>query len=295
MLYNKDFIQRYVRRAKELLSDDGLLGQQSVVQVWDSLYNNISVALYDEAARWGDYRRDVHQWQQAGQLYTVDDTYMAERNRLLTQYFPVRTENTLAQIQAYIGWDDFEAPANWVKLRSDMFLMWDGSGADATPVYYGDVTWNLLVDVAGGGVVAGNVGVEHNQYFDLSKYEKIVLRGRTGGNVRLLANRLVPHGEHKEITAVFNENDPYWDAEYQAIIIPLDDFRNKRTSSNNVRVDDFVHLQAIKANWNSTANVQGIYLIPPTLRGDANGDGEIGMPDVMFIVNYILNGKYPDE
>ena len=31
------------------------------------------------------------------------------------------------------------------------------------------------------------------------------------------------------------------------------------------------------------------------LRGDANLDGEIGMPDVMFIVNYILNGKFPDE
>ena len=29
--------------------------------------------------------------------------------------------------------------------------------------------------------------------------------------------------------------------------------------------------------------------------GDINGDGEIGMPDVMFIVNYILNGKFPDE
>ena len=29
--------------------------------------------------------------------------------------------------------------------------------------------------------------------------------------------------------------------------------------------------------------------------GDINGDGEIGMPDVMFIVNYILTGKFPDE
>ncbi len=28
---------------------------------------------------------------------------------------------------------------------------------------------------------------------------------------------------------------------------------------------------------------------------DANRDGEVGMPDVMFIVNYILNGKFPDE
>ena len=28
---------------------------------------------------------------------------------------------------------------------------------------------------------------------------------------------------------------------------------------------------------------------------DVNGDGEIGMPDIMFIVNYILNGKFPDK
>lgn len=31
------------------------------------------------------------------------------------------------------------------------------------------------------------------------------------------------------------------------------------------------------------------------VRGDVNLDGEIGMPDVMFIVNFILNGQFPDE
>jgi hypothetical protein len=31
------------------------------------------------------------------------------------------------------------------------------------------------------------------------------------------------------------------------------------------------------------------------LRGDANLDGDINMPDAMFIVNKILNGKFPDE
>ena len=31
------------------------------------------------------------------------------------------------------------------------------------------------------------------------------------------------------------------------------------------------------------------------VRGDVNYDNEVGMPDVMFIVNYILNGKFPDE
>jgi hypothetical protein len=293
LLNNKDFAKRYGRRAKELLADDGLLGQESVVQVWDSLYNNISMALYDEAARWGDYRRDVHRWQDAANVvYTVDDTYMTERNRLLTSYFPVRTTNTLAQIQSYIDWDDFEAPDNWVKLTRDVFYAWDGSGADAVPVNYGSVTWNLLVNVENGGVVAGNSGVLYNQYFDLSRYDKLVLRGKDMGNVRILANRLVDHGEWKEIDVAFNDRDPYWDTEYQAIIIPLSDFCNKLTSSNNQRVDDFVHLQAIKANWGSTVNVQGIYLVPPYMRGDVNGDDVVNGTDIQAVINLIVAGEY---
>ena len=31
------------------------------------------------------------------------------------------------------------------------------------------------------------------------------------------------------------------------------------------------------------------------IRGDVNGDSEVGMPDVMFIIQHILNGKFPDE
>ena len=31
------------------------------------------------------------------------------------------------------------------------------------------------------------------------------------------------------------------------------------------------------------------------IRGDLNGDGIVSMPDAMFIVNKILNGKFPDE
>jgi hypothetical protein len=31
------------------------------------------------------------------------------------------------------------------------------------------------------------------------------------------------------------------------------------------------------------------------IRGDVNGDGTVSMPDAMFIVNKILNGKFPDE
>ena len=45
-------------------------------------------------------------------------------------------------------------------------------------------------------------------------------------------------------------------------------------------------------------NVKGyddIGISSSTVRGDLNGDGEVGMPDVMFLIQKILNGKFPDE
>ena len=102
LLRNADFVRRYQHRATELLSSDGLLGEQSVVEVWDSLYNTIATALYAEAARWGDYRRDVHPWQSRGKLYTVDEHYMAERQRLLTDYFPQRTARVLTDVNSLV-------------------------------------------------------------------------------------------------------------------------------------------------------------------------------------------------
>ena len=191
-----------------------------------------------------------------------------------------------------VGMNDFEAPDNWVTLTKEMFFLWDGSGADATPLFNTPADLNLDVDVASGEVVAGFSGVEWNMYADLSKYDKIVLRGKAGGNVRLLANRLVDAGEWKEITAAFSESDPYWDSEYKALVISLADLRNKRTSGNNVRVDNFVHLHAIKANWGATVNVQEIYLVPSTLQGDVNGDGVVNGTDIQAIINTIVEGKY---
>ena len=268
LLTNDDFSRRYLKRAKELLADDGLLGETSVVAVWDSLYNNISSALYDEAARWGDYRRDVPGgYGFSNTLYTVDETYQAERNRLLTQYFPTRTATVLSQITKYITVDDFEAPENWVALVDNMFYEWNGSGEGAQALNSKKPEWKMKSDVSNGGVVVGFSAVDPYWYADLSQYEKLVIRGK-GGSVRILSNRDVATREWKELTPSFNENDPYWNADYEALVIPLDDIMTKTTSSNNQRNDTYVHLNAIKANWGNTVNVQSIYLVP---KDDSSG------------------------
>ena len=262
LLQNSQFARRYLHRAKQVLADDGPLGQQSAVELWDSLYNTISEALYAEAARWGDYRRDVHPYQTRGKLYTVDGTYMTERNRLLNEYFPTRTETVLTQIINFLNIDDFEAPDGWQKLTASMFHEWDGTGADAKPTDRNvNVEWNMGTYVNGGTAVAGFTGVEHNRYADLSTYGNLVIRG-TGNGLRVLANRLVDHGPWKQITVDLNEGDPYWDSELGAIVLPLDDLKNAPTNEGVTRNDDFVHLNALKVDWNAKVNVSGVYLTP---------------------------------
>ena len=289
LMQNKQFSTRYLNRAKEVLASDGLLGQASVVAVWDSLYHTIETAIYAEAARWGDYRRDVHRYQTAGQLYTVDNQYMNERNRLLTQYFPVRTDRVLNSILDYVDIDDFEAPADWTPLTASMFHKWDGTGIDAqpldVPVY---VDWQMGVSVGDGGAIAGFVNVDAEDYADVSQYDKLVLRG-TGNGVRILANRLVAHGPWKQIVVSFNERDRYWDSTLRAIVLPLDDLRTVSTNEGVTRIDEFVHLNAIKVDWGgNSVKLRSAHLTPkagnsaiPSVNVDMPSDGRY----------YNLNGQ----
>lgn len=289
LLRNTDFALRYLKRAKEVLADDGFLGSKSVVEVWDSLYHTIQTAIYDESARWGDYRRDVHPYTSRGKLYTVDNFYLPERDRLLTQYFPYRTDYVLDCITSYVAVDDFEAPEDWTLLTADMFQEWNNPDT-ATPTPTGrsvDVTWNLGANTPGGAAVAGFVNVEYNRFADLTGYGDLVLRG-SGYGLRILANRLVDHGPHKEITVSFDEWDPYWDAEIHAIVLPLKDLMNVSTNKGDIRNDEFLHLHALKVEWNSTAKVTSAYLTP------GQGIATILNPKVNMKDNgqlYNLNGQ----
>ncbi len=54
-----------------------------------------------ESARWGDYRRDVHQYQDGLYvLYTRENQWLAENTRLVNIYFPGRPATLLTQLRA---------------------------------------------------------------------------------------------------------------------------------------------------------------------------------------------------
>ena len=253
LLQNPTFAKKYQRRAKELLADDGFLGQQSVVNLWDSLYHTIDKAIYCEAARWGDFRRDVQpqpSYYGSNRVFTVDDAYMQERNRLLTSYFPYRSGIVLDNILAYVQVDDFEAPADWVPFTASMFHRWNGTDANAQVTEQNPGAELNLNN--GAELVAGFSSVSYDLFADLTGYDCLVIRG-TGGNLRILGNRLTDHGDFKELVVALNSSDPHWDADYGVVIVPLSELRLCNTQRDgSVRHDEFAHLNAIKVQGGRT-------------------------------------------
>ncbi len=108
------FAHHFHEEAQRMLTHGGPLTPESAVATWDSLANVIKLALWDEAARWGDYRRDVHPYQSKGSLYKPDVTYQTERTRLQKQYFPVRTDNLIQQLRNRGWFPKTPAPAIFV-------------------------------------------------------------------------------------------------------------------------------------------------------------------------------------
>jgi hypothetical protein len=187
---------------------------------------------------------------------------MTERQRLLTQYFPVRTANVLSYIMDYVDIDDFEAPDDWTEFTASMFHEWNGTGANAKPTAtVVNTEWNMKRNVSGGSTVAGFTSVSYNLFADVSPYDKLVLRG-TGSGLRILANRLVAHGPWKQIVVSFDESSPYWDSSLQALVFPLSDLKTVATSEGLERIDDFVHLNALKVDWSKSVNLTAAYLTP---------------------------------
>ena len=58
--------------------------------------DEVEAAVVCESARWGDYRRDVHQWRNGPyEFYRPNTHWQVEKNRLLATYFPRRSEAVL--------------------------------------------------------------------------------------------------------------------------------------------------------------------------------------------------------
>lgn len=88
----------FADRIHKHLFNNGALTAENNAERWKKWTNVLQLAIIGESARWGDYRRDVHQYQNPPYyLYTLYDHWLPEVTRVMTNYFPNRNSNFLNQ------------------------------------------------------------------------------------------------------------------------------------------------------------------------------------------------------
>jgi len=103
---NPEFRLRYADRVHRHMFNGGALTPDAAAARWETRAREIYNTIICESARWGDAQR--------ARPYTRDVEWMAERNRLLTEYFPQRTGILLGQLKAAGLYPLIDAPVSYV-------------------------------------------------------------------------------------------------------------------------------------------------------------------------------------
>ena len=91
LMDNADFCVLLADRIYDRFFNDGVLTPERAIERYMTRANEIDRAIVGESARWGDSRRS--------RPYTRDVEWVTERDRLVNEYFSVRTDVVLGQLQ----------------------------------------------------------------------------------------------------------------------------------------------------------------------------------------------------
>ena len=109
---NEVFLRLFANRVQKHCFNNGLLTPQRAADRWMTRINQVQKAVFGESARWGDYRRDVHQYQTSGpfDLYTKEDHWLPQLNFMNNTYFPDRTDAFINQLRNANLFPNIDAP-----------------------------------------------------------------------------------------------------------------------------------------------------------------------------------------
>lgn len=99
LLNNNEFKKLFADRVQLHCFNGGALTPQATAERWMKRADNLNMAIIAESARWGDYRRDVHQWSNGPyELYTKEH-WLDHQAFLINTYFPQRTDVFINQLK----------------------------------------------------------------------------------------------------------------------------------------------------------------------------------------------------
>jgi hypothetical protein len=106
--YRLDFADRV---HKHMIAPDGALTPAANIARWAKWMAVMDKPIVAESLRWGDYRRDVHPWQSGNfPLYTRENHWLAESNRIVHSYLPNRNATVLSQFRRDGLYPNVDAP-----------------------------------------------------------------------------------------------------------------------------------------------------------------------------------------
>ncbi|MBN2132990.1 MAG: lamin tail domain-containing protein, partial [Sedimentisphaerales bacterium] len=107
----EEFRVRFGDRVHRHLFNDGALTPLRNAERWRTRADEIELAVIAESARWGDYRRDMHSYSSGPYyLYTRNEFWIPQKNWLLNDYFPSRTNVALEQFRSRGLYPSVSAP-----------------------------------------------------------------------------------------------------------------------------------------------------------------------------------------
>ena len=103
LLENSEFKNLFADRVNQHCIN-GILSPDSALSVWMKRYYEIEDAVNGEAARWGDYRRDVFSYYRGPyELYTKETHWLVEQDFMQNTFFEQRRDVFIGQLQN-AGW-----------------------------------------------------------------------------------------------------------------------------------------------------------------------------------------------
>jgi hypothetical protein len=97
---NPEYRMEFADRVQKHFFNGGALTPEKTAALWDKIGQEVRPALAAEAARWGDYRRDVDPTTGGRTLYTAETYWDPFNEYMLDTYFPARSGIVLDQLRA---------------------------------------------------------------------------------------------------------------------------------------------------------------------------------------------------
>lgn len=106
--YRLDFADRV---HKHMIAPGGALTREATTARWQHWQTVLDNAIVAESCRWGDYRRDVHPYANGVyDLYTRDNQWLVEMDRMVNSYFVNRPGIVMSQLRTAGLYPTLDAP-----------------------------------------------------------------------------------------------------------------------------------------------------------------------------------------